>query len=375
MTGPIRSFEVRERWIHAPLPHEGYPFDFGCWPVTGDYGEACWDEAHYSQMEEDRARNALYRAAIEKLVPGRTAVDIGTGANLLWARACIEAGATKVYAIEGKKETFDLAQSELKPEEPIELLFGLSTDVELPERVDVCVSEIIGEIASSEGAIPYLEDARRRFLKPDGRFIPERCVSPIAAIRLPEEFVSRPHFCEEGAFYLQKVFQHFGRPFDVRLDLGPDLRQIHRISTEGIFEDLDWTEPIESEYSNPIDLEITESGPFHGFVVWIRLECLKSGQLLDTLEELDEPTNWAPVFFPAFFPGIEVRAGERIVGDCVTTMLAGASGPDYRIEGSLLRLDGSEISICCDSPLQARGYRENPFHAALLPEDWRFSDS
>ncbi len=56
--------------------------------------------------------------------------------------------------------------------EQIRFLRGHSSQIELPERVDVVVAELIGSFGLEESIIPVLSDARERFLKPGGRLLP-----------------------------------------------------------------------------------------------------------------------------------------------------------------------------------------------------------
>ena len=42
---------------------------------------------------------------------------------------------------------------------------GYSTKVELPEKVDVCVAEVIGSVATEEGVYRTIRDAQQRFVK------------------------------------------------------------------------------------------------------------------------------------------------------------------------------------------------------------------
>ena len=108
----------------------------------------------------------MFTQTLEKKLakfPPKTAVvcDLGTGPYLLFAKAAAAAGARKVYAIEAvpgsqNKAREELAQLEAADNsgvEPgvIELVCGFSTDVELPEKVDILISEIAGSIASEEG--------------------------------------------------------------------------------------------------------------------------------------------------------------------------------------------------------------------------------
>ena len=134
-------------------------------------------------------------------------VDIGTGKDAVLARLCVEAGASIVYAIEIDKEAFEQAKSlvaELGYEQKIIMIFGDGLEVNLPEPVDICVSEIIGTIGGSEGAGVILNNAKR-FLKPGGVMIPERSVTRIAAACLPDALYKTPCFGELGSYYVDKV--------------------------------------------------------------------------------------------------------------------------------------------------------------------------
>lgn len=53
-----------------------------------------------------------------------------------------------------------------------------ATQVELPEKVDYCLSEIVGGTGGSEGAAKIINNARR--------MIPQRSLTKFAAITLPE---------------------------------------------------------------------------------------------------------------------------------------------------------------------------------------------
>ena len=56
----------------------------------------------------------------------------------------------------------------------IEFVQAMSTDVTLPERADVIVSDIGGMLPWFQKHIPAIADARRRFLAPGGVLIPQR---------------------------------------------------------------------------------------------------------------------------------------------------------------------------------------------------------
>src|SRR5262249_19514349 len=167
----------------------------------------------------DEVRTGSYRAAINALVKDKIALDLGTGSDAVLARMCVEGGARGVYAIEMLEEAYINAKAlvaRLGLEDRIIVLRGDAKHVELPEKVDVCVSELIGMIGSSEGVVDILNDARR-FLKSDGRMIPERSATLIAAVSLPEELAEQPRLTKLTGHYTDRIFEEVGYPFDVRL--------------------------------------------------------------------------------------------------------------------------------------------------------------
>lgn len=67
-----------------------------------------WDKIFYIMMIEDKIRMDAYRNVIKKIVKDKIVLEIGTGAYYPLAKMCIEAGAKKVYAIEGNKKAFQM---------------------------------------------------------------------------------------------------------------------------------------------------------------------------------------------------------------------------------------------------------------------------
>ena len=122
----------------------------------------------------DRARVASYRKAIHAVVePGDVVADIGTGSGIL-AFFAVQAGARKVYAIEQNAIIDDARElAELNGwAEKVVFIEGRSEHVELPEPVDVIISEILGYFGIDEHVFRSSIDARQRFLKPGGKLVP-----------------------------------------------------------------------------------------------------------------------------------------------------------------------------------------------------------
>ena len=130
----------------------------------------------YGDMIADQGRIEAYRQALRLVVkPGSVVLDIGTGIGIMAMMAC-QFGARRVYAIE-PGDVIEVARELAAANgfaDRIEFIQGLSTEVTLPERADVIVSDLRGVMPPFQHIIPSLVDARRRFLAPGGVLIPRR---------------------------------------------------------------------------------------------------------------------------------------------------------------------------------------------------------
>ena len=122
----------------------------------------------------DRVRTEAFRRAIDSVVrPGDIVLDVGAGSGILSVFAA-RAGAARVYAVE-QTSVAVLAQELAAANgvaEIVQVIQGDVMDIELPERVDVIVSEWLGGFGIDEGMLVPVIAARDRWLKPGGVMIP-----------------------------------------------------------------------------------------------------------------------------------------------------------------------------------------------------------
>ena len=114
--------------------------------------------------------------------PGDIVLDVGAGCGILSVFAA-RAGARRVYAVE-RTSVAVLAQELAAANgvaEIVQVIHGDVMDAELPERVDVIVSEWLGGFGIDEGMLVPVIAARDRWLKPGGVMIP-RSVTAWAAL-------------------------------------------------------------------------------------------------------------------------------------------------------------------------------------------------
>ena len=160
-----------------------------------------WDAAKpHVAMLDDRRRTESFLAGVRAVVrPGDVVVDLGAGTGVL-AVAAAQAGASRVYAMEatGIGAAAEALFRANGYGDRITLITGMSTDVELPERADVLVSETIGYDLLDEGIVRYVADARRRLLKPAARLVPSRLRVLALPVAVPEAPLRRTTFTPDA---------------------------------------------------------------------------------------------------------------------------------------------------------------------------------
>jgi len=140
-------------------------------------------------LVSDEIRLSAFRRAIHEVVrPGAVVLDLASGTGILGLLAC-EAGAGRVYSIEvgGMIEVARALAAANGFAERTTFIRGLSSEVALPEPVDVVVCDQIGHFGVEAGLVQYGSDARDRFLKPAGTMIPARVelwLAPVTSAEL-----------------------------------------------------------------------------------------------------------------------------------------------------------------------------------------------
>lgn len=130
----------------------------------------------YAAMLRDRARIEAYRRALTTLLtPQSTVLDLGTGVGT-FAILAAKLGAKHVYAVDSA-EVITIAEQVARANgvaDRVTFVRTRATALQLPERVDIVLSDLGGALPIFEEHIPALIHAREHLLKPGGTLIPRR---------------------------------------------------------------------------------------------------------------------------------------------------------------------------------------------------------
>lgn len=258
----------------------------------------------------DRARNQAFFAALKKvIVPGQTTVaDIGAGTGFLSFLAR-QLGARHCTLIE-YSGALELAQQLARKNRISELTFvhAHSRELRKPPKVDVVISETLGNYALEENLLETLLDARR-YLNKNGLIIPCRLrqfLAPVLTPRLQSELdiwprvgfeldLSEARSVSLNNMYVKTVLsedlptQDAVRCWD-DLDLRPDAR-VSKSRRESV---LRWEKL---------------SGVVSGFALWWEVE-LVPGISLST-SPYSKPTHWEQIYLPLLDP-VALKTGDQL---------------------------------------------------------------
>jgi len=242
-------------------------------------------------MLNDRTRTLSFIDAIRETVrPGDVVLDIGTGTGILAATAA-RAGARHVYAIEAgqiqkvARELF--ASNDLS--DRITLIRGWSTQVELPERADVLISEVIGHEPLAEDVLETTADAVSRLVKPDARLVPGRLRIFCLPVQIPLAEMKRFVFTPEA---LRDWQSWYGIEFDALLKANRNtlfrflinpyhLRKWKPLSQPLLLKDIDFRTCDLARVETTRDASAATKGQMNGLVFYFEL-VLSPGVCLST---------------------------------------------------------------------------------------------
>lgn len=274
-------------------------------------------EFHHSMLGDKVRTDSFLSALLQTIKPGDVVLDIGSGSGVLACFACL-AGAKHVYAIE-QGPIIALAREICARnglQERITFINDWSTNGDLPEPVDVLVSETIGNIGFDEGILHWVLDAQKRFLKEGAQIIPRS----LEMFAVPLESADDYDLIDDWA--------HFYYSFDFSplhtlaannllwIDLQPQMFLAEPASLLSV----DLAQASESDLAAEASYLVQRKGTVHGIGGWFAAE-LAAGINLSNVPPSKTP-SWSHSFLPLESP-LEVDIGDRVDLHIHTSQQAG----------------------------------------------------
>lgn len=307
-----------------------------------------WDEDFHSLMLDDQIRMVAYKTAImEAVKPGMVVLDLGTGTGILalWA---LQAGAARVYGLDLNESILQRAVERISGAgfgERFKALNCLSYDLQLPEQVDVIISEIMGNIADNEDFVPILTDARKRFLKSGGVMLPHRVESylvPVSAEKAHAQLSRGECMGLAAGASLEQLLQRSGIQGRFNCYYDAILSQRAYLATPRILRTFALDATDSPDYRVPLVYTVMRPGRFTGFKGYFVADLSRTVSLDisgDDIPNRMTSDSWKHCYLPVETP-VETQAGDRIALTFARTYPRHRDTPfrqSYRWEGEILR--------------------------------------
>ncbi len=275
----------------------------------------------YGEMITDRRIDPYVQALKAAIKPGDVVLDIGTGTGFFAVLAC-QFGAKKVYAIEPDRAIIVAQQVAIDNgcADKIEFIQALSTQIDLPERVNVMISDLRGVIPLYQHHLTAIADARARFLIPGG-------------IQIPQQDTIWATLISDRDYYQQTYLSPwedapYGCILTANRQFVTNTWKKHRLQPEQSLVDpqvlmtLDYTTNIESHLKTTITWTVTKSATVHGIGMWF------DTILTEGISFSNAPDQPEFIYGNAFFPlsnPVDLMPGDRVS----VALQANLIGDDY----------------------------------------------
>ena len=222
-------------------------------------------------MVADKVRMDAFRRSLAATVkPGGVVLDIGCGQGIMSMIAC-ELGAARVYAIE-PSDVIAVARDCARINgvgERIHFLQEVSQKVELPERVDVIVSDMRGVLPIYSTHFESIIDARSRFLKPDGKLIPARDTVQTSLVDAKKDREERlKGYTREAAGFDFSPAIHVATNELWKVEAKPEQMR----SEPATLFTLDYPTLKSTDLHATVTLEVTRGGSVDGLLLWFETD-------------------------------------------------------------------------------------------------------
>jgi protein arginine N-methyltransferase 1 len=308
--------------------------------------------SNYGGMIADSVRQGAYLRAMKHVIrPGAVVLDLGAGTGIISLLAC-KLGASRVYAIEPADAI--LVARELAAHngvaDRIHFIQDDSSRVELPERVDVVVTDLRGVLPLFQRHLPVLADVRERFLAPGGVIVGQQDELFASIVDASELYDSRTSVWLGG---LEGIDMSPVARFVTNTPVKSYLRPEQLLAAPLRWATLDYHARTDFNVTGELNWTAERSGTAHGIAVWF------DAYLAEGVSFSNAPSAPTTIYGQLFLPLTRPVSIES--GDSVTALLeARLVGNDYVLLWNTLIQEGG------NTPKIKAQYRQSSFLAVPL---------
>uniref|UniRef100_A0A3Q3GWA0 Protein arginine N-methyltransferase 2 n=1 Tax=Kryptolebias marmoratus TaxID=37003 RepID=A0A3Q3GWA0_KRYMA len=286
----------------------------------GSYGTL---QRLHLEMLSDRSRTETYRQVVlsnSASLKNKVVMDLGCGTGII-SLFCAQLAQPSVYAVEASSMA-EYTRQLVKQngcEEVVTVLQGRAEELELPEQVDVLVSEWMGNCLLFEFMVESVLVARDRWLRDGGVMWPSSGALTLVPCQADSYYTEKMAFWErpygldftplplaQQEFFTKPKFSHLIEPNDC-LAASCDVICLDMYTVQ--VRDLE-------EMKGEFHFCVEKSGVFHGFTAWftVQFESLEKGGAAVELDTgPNSLTHWKQTLFMLDRP-VSVNAGDSIRG-------------------------------------------------------------
>ena len=265
---------------------------------------------HFRDLLSDRIRIENFKQAINASVNhDSVVVEIGSALGT-YSFFAAQAGAKSVYAIE-MSDIFYVGRELARRNgltKRIDFIHGRSTDVEIPEKADLIIMEDFSPFFFYQNLSDVIQDARRRFLKPEGNFLPARLVLFVAP------FECQPWHADLDTFAAEND-RLFGFDWNYTTEIAfnqtyyADYRPKKLLTEPLKVKAIDLKKDASFPCQIQTELPIKENGRIHGLLGW--WDCWFTEKQYFSNSPQSGNNSWGQLIFPFRYP-VDVKSGETI---------------------------------------------------------------
>lgn len=298
----------------------------------------------HEEMLKDSVRTRTYMQSIlnnKHLFQGKVVLDVGCGTGILSMFAA-KAGARRVFAVD-MSAIAQQAKQIIKDngfQDVIEVLQGKMEDLELPEKVDIIISEWMGYALHYESMLPTVLGARDKWMNAGGKILPDKFQILIATIEDQDYKEEKIEFWNNVYGFNMQAIKQIALQEPLVDTVNAD--QINSSTFEVAYGNINTMTKDDIPFQTQFELTFTRNDHVHALVMWFDIDFDASHKRISfSTSPMAKNTHWKQTVF-YFEDTLTVNRGERMTGEIICT--PNKLNPrdldfelSYEFEGSIFR--------------------------------------